>query len=312
MSSAVATRHLLRVLDLGEAEFSALLDLAATMKGEPPQARARQLLGRTLTCLFEKPSTRTRLSVTGAAQRLGMLAAFVDPQELQVSRGESVADTVRIISAYSAALVVRTYSHLRLEEMSEHASVPVVNALTDDHHPCQALADLMTLKERFGALRGLPVAYVGDGRSNVVHSLMEACALAGSSLTVACPEEHRPDPQVQERAGAVAGRNGGQVRVVRAPEEAVAGAACVYTDVWVSMGSEGREFERIVRLAPYRVDGRLMALAAKEAVFMHCLPAHRGLEVTADVIDGPASAVWDQAANRMPTAEAVFAWLLGG
>ena len=311
MSSTVATRHLLRVFDLREDEMSSLLDLAAAMKAEPPAARAEQLAGRTVTCLFEKPSTRTRLSMTTAAHRLGMFPAFVDPGELQLSRGETVSDTVRVISSYSAAIVVRTFSHLRLEEMSEFASVPIVNALTDEHHPCQALADLLTLRERFGNLAGLPVAYVGDGRSNVVHSLMEACALAGARLTVACPDEHRPDPRIEEQAGLTARRNGGQVRVVRSPEEAVTAARCVYTDVWVSMGSEGREFERIVRLAPYRVDSRLMGLAAADAVFLHCLPAHRGLEVTADVIDGPSSAVWDQAANRMPTAEAVFAWLLG-
>ncbi|MGH7904068.1 MAG: ornithine carbamoyltransferase [Candidatus Dormibacteraceae bacterium] len=310
MSSAVATRHLLRVTDLREEELISLLDLAAAMKAEPAPARSSSLAGRTATCLFEKPSTRTRLSIAAAAHRLGLLPIFMDPAELQLSRGETIGDTVRAISAYSSVLVVRTFSHLRLEEMAEVAAIPIVNALSDDHHPCQALADLLTLRERFGRLPGLRVAFLGDGRGNVVHSLIEACALAGVGIKVACPDEHRPDREVLERAAAVVGRSGGGVAVVSSPEEAVAGADCVYTDVWVSMGSEGREFERIVRLAPYRVDGRLMALAAPGAIFMHCLPAHRGLEVTADVIDGPSSAVWDQAANRMPTAEAVLATLL--
>jgi ornithine carbamoyltransferase len=244
------------------------------------------------------------VSFEAAAHRLGALPIMLRPDELQLGRGEPIADTARVMSSYCAAIVIRTFAQRDVQEMAEAASVPVINALTDDHHPCQALADLLTLRECFGGLEGLQVAYVGDG-NNVAHSLMEAATLAGFELWLACPPGYRPDEEIASRAGDA-------VHVVADPREAVAGAQAVYTDVWVSMGDEEERTRRLADLTAYRVDADLMALAAPEAVFLHCLPAHRGEEVTADVIDGPRSAVWQQAANRLPTEQAVLFSLTTG
>ena len=279
-------RHFLRVSDLDRGSLTALLDLAEVMR-ERPHGFVDALRGDTLVCLFEKPSTRTRVSFAAAAERLGMMPLLLRPDELQLGRGETIEDTARTLSGYAAAIVVRTFAHETVEQLAGAASVPVINALTDVHHPCQALADLLTLRERFGSLEGLRVAFVGAG-NNVATSLLEAGALAGIEVVVACPPGHEP------RAPG---------RVVADPYEAVAGADAVYTDVWVSMGEEGED--RLARFEPYRVDARLMAAASPDAVFLHCLPAHRGEEVTAEVIDGPQSIVWRPAENRLPTEEAL-------
>ena len=286
--------HFLRVVDLDHDGVAATLNLAASMKARP-HGFVDALRGDTVVCFFEKPSTRTRVSFAAAAERLGMLPLVLRPDELQLGRGETVADTARTLSGYASAIVVRTFAHEMVEEIAGHATVPVINALTDEHHPCQALADLMTLFERFGRLDGLRVAFVGDG-NNVARSLAEAGRLTGMEVVIAAPEGY---------AGSIDG-----ARVVTDPLEAVAGAHAVYTDVWVSMGEEAEREQRLRELAPYQVDEQLMRRARPDAVFMHCLPAHRGEEVAAEVIDGPQSVVWQQAENRMPTEEALLLTLI--
>jgi ornithine carbamoyltransferase len=299
---------LLRIADLDAATLADLLAMAATMKQRPLQWR-RAHDGRVLGCFFSKPSTRTRVSLEAAAYRLGMLPVMLRPDELQLGRGEPLSDTARVLSSYTDALAIRTFAHRDVQELADWADVPVINALSDDHHPCQALADLLTLAERFGKLEGLKLAYVGDG-NNVAHSLMEAGALSGMDVAVASPPGFEPDRAVTETAQAAAGERGSRVIVLADPREAVKGAHAVYTDVWVSMGQESEREQRMSRLAGYRVDAALMALADPDAVFMHCLPAHRGEEVTAEVIDGPKSLVFQQAANRLPTAQAAIHRLL--
>ena len=280
---ARATSHLLSVADLDAAQFAALLDLAGQMKRHPLAWRS-VLDGRSVACCFAKPSTRTRVSFEAAIFRLGGLPIMLRPDELQLGRGEPISDTARVLSSYCDAIVVRTFAQSDVVELAQHASVPVINALTDEHHPCQALADCLTLQERFGTLEGLEVAYVGDD-NNVSTSLEEAAALTGMDLRIAAP----PDD----------------------PREAVQGAHAVYTDVRRSMGQPDTQAHR-ARLEPYRVTPELMALAAPDAVFLHCLPAHRGEEVDAMVIDGPQSLVWEQAANRLPTEQALLHALVTG
>ena len=295
---------LLRIADLTATQLTALLDLAEEMKDGPAWWTGPGQ-GTVVACLFDKPSTRTRVSFEAAAHRLGMLPIMLRPDDLQLGRGEPLADTARVLSSYTAAIVVRTFAQATLEELAAAASVPVVNALTDDHHPCQALADLLTLRRHYGYLDGLRLTYVGDG-NNVAHSLMEASALAGMHVTVATPRGYEPHPDVTAGAMELARAHGGSVRLAHDPRSAVAGADAVYTDVWVSMGEDADSDRRLADLRAYQVDQALMRAAAPEAVFMHCLPAHRGLEVAAEVIDGPASVVWEQAANRLPTEQAVL------
>jgi ornithine carbamoyltransferase len=282
-------RSFLRVSDLEPGALQALLELSVEMKARP-HGFLEALRGDTVVCLFEKPSTRTRVSFAAAAERLGMMPLLLRPDELQLGRGETIEDTARTLSGYAQAIVVRTFEHETAERLAAAASVPVINALTDEHHPCQALADLLTLRERFGELEGLRIAYVGAG-NNVAASLVEAGALVGATVVVASPPGYEP---------ALAGAT-----VVTDPLEAVVEAHAVYTDVWVSMGDED-DARRREALEPYRVDEQLLSLARPDAVFMHCLPAHRGEEVTAEVIDGPRSVVWPQAENRLPTEEALL------
>jgi ornithine carbamoyltransferase len=295
MTTLTTPTGLLRIADLTPRDLSRLLDLAAAMKDDP-RGWHDALAGESVACYFSKPSTRTRISVEAAVHRLGGLPIMLRPDELQLGRGEPIADTARVMSSYCAAIVIRTFAQSDVEEMAAAASVPVINALTDEHHPCQALADLLTLRERFGDLHGLPVAYVGDG-NNVARSLIEASTLTGIDLRLACPEGYRP----------------GGFEVTEDPREAVTGARAVYTDVWVSMGDpEAERQRRLEDLEPYRVTPGLMELAARDAIFLHCLPAHRGEEVATAVIDGAHSAVWDQAANRLPTEQAALYALVTG
>jgi ornithine carbamoyltransferase len=284
----------LRVSDFEPDAVDALLVLAAEMKARP-HGFLEALRGDTVVCLFEKPSTRTRVSFAAAAERLGMMPLLLRPDELQLGRGETIEDTARTLSGYAEAIVVRTFEHATAEQLASAASVPVINALTDEHHPCQALADLLTLRERFGELEGLRIAYVGAG-NNVATSLAEAGALVGATVVVASPPGYEPPI--------------GGAEVVTDPLEAVVGAHAVYTDVWVSMGDEDDLQARREALEPYRVDAQLLSLARPDAVFMHCLPAHRGEEVTAEVIDGPQSIVWQQAENRLATEEALLLALI--
>ena len=300
----VAPKDFLRVADLNPAGLTHLLDLAAAMDDEP-LAWVDTLRGRSVACYFAKPSTRTRVSFAAAAARLGLNPIVLRPDELQLGRGEPIADTARALSGYCDAIVIRTFAQREIEETAAAASVPVINALSDEHHPCQALADLLTVREWFGRLDGVRLAFVGDG-NNVAHSLLEAGALAGMEIAVASPPGYAPSPQVVADARALARTTGGVIEVFEDPHDAVRGAHAVYTDVWVSMGEDAEREERLRTLRPYQVDEELLALARPDAIFMHCLPAHRGEEVAAAVIDGPRSVVWEQAANREPTAQALL------
>jgi ornithine carbamoyltransferase len=264
--------------------------------------------GRIVVLYFEKPSTRTRLSLSAAAAQLGLQPVTTSPNELQMGRGETVADTMRVISRYAAAVAARVYKHETLEEMARHSSIPVINALSDRHHPLQALADALTLWERSGRLHSVKVAFVGDVANNVATSLAIIGAKLGWEVRLVGPKQLWSMKLIDELSEDLA-KTGARIYFTDSINEA-AGVDGVYTDVWVSMGFEREAEERRRLLSPYQVNSRVMEIAGKKAVFLHCLPAHRGEEVTDDVIDGPQSAVWDQAENRMHTAKAVFAYLL--
>lgn len=310
MTTLTTPHHVLRVSDLEAEQVEQLLDLAARMKAEP-DGWTTALPGRALAAIFEKPSTRTRASLAVAAHRLGMFPLTLRPDELQLGRGETIADTARVLSGYVDAIAVRTFAQSTLEELATHASVPVVNALSDDHHPCQAVADALTLRERFGHLHGLKLTYVGDG-NNVAHSLLEIGALTGMNVTIASPPGYECDDAILDRAHQLQTHHGGLLETTQDVRHAVRDAQAVYTDVWVSMGEDAERAARLEALAPYRVTQELMALASPGAVFLHCLPAHRGEEVEAAVIDGDQSAVWQQAANRLPTEQALLYALITG
>ena len=302
-------KDLLRAADLTGDDLTLLLRLAAGFQTAPESA-PDLLAHRIVPMYFAKPSTRTRLSTAAAVTRLGGTPVSVGPDELQLRRGETIPDTARVMGSYAAAIVIRTFSDTDVADLAAAAPVPVVNALTDGHHPLQAVADLLTVQEHFGHLRGRRIAYVGDG-GNVARSLMEAAAIAGMDVTVATPPGYAPPDEAVAFAAAQADRSGGAVTLTNEPVEAVKNASVVYTDVWVSMGDPDDQRESRVRaLAPYRVDERLMGHARDDAVFMHCLPAHRGQEVTAEVIDGERSLVFRQAANRLPATQAVLSALL--
>jgi ornithine carbamoyltransferase len=302
--------HLLTLDELGPHGLRGVLDLAIRLKGNSALFRDR-LAGGRLAMIFAKPSTRTRVSFESAAWLLGMLPSVLRPEELQLGRGETIADTARTLSLYCDAVVIRTFSQLTVEEFAAAASVPVINALTDEHHPCQALADLLTLEEEFGSLAGLTLAFIGDG-DNVCHSLIQAAALAGFDLRLATPAGFEPDERIVAAARRRIEDTGlGSITLTGDPREAVYAAHAVYADVWTSMGHEVEVQTRRRAFAGYTVDRRLMAEASPAAIFLHCLPAHRGEEVTDEVIDGPQSRVWPQAENRMHT-EAALLWALLG
>jgi ornithine carbamoyltransferase len=298
------TRHYLSVADLTSAELTALLDTAEEMAAA--RTPSTILAGRSIGMLFEKSSTRTRISFEVGIAELGGTPLVLSATELQLGRGETVEDTARVLSRYLHAIVVRTFGHARLETLATAGSIPVINALSDHEHPCQALADLLTIRQRFGALEGITLAYVGDG-NNVAHSLMLAGALAGMNVRIGAPAGYQPDADVTKRAQAL----GGNVSVTTDCGDAVAGADVIYTDVWASMGQEEEAQARRDAFQGFQVDDRLVDLAADRAIVMHCLPAHRGEEISASVLDGPRSVVWDQAENRLHTQKAVLAWLLG-
>jgi ornithine carbamoyltransferase len=308
----MSPRHFLRDDDLTAEEQRAVLDRALALKAEPYSDRS--LEGpQTVSILFDKPTLRTQVSFVGAVSGLGGFPMVVDGRLAGVGERESVADVARILGPQSAAVVWRTFRQTDLEEMARYAGVPTVNALTDDFHPCQILADLMTVREARGELAGLALAYLGDGANNMAHSYLLGCALAGMHVRVAAPAGHHPDPGVVARAQELAVQQGGSVTVTEDPVAAATGADVVATDTWVSMGQEDESDQRkgtASPFAPYRVDAALMARAATGAVFLHCLPAYRGYEVTAEVIDGPASLVWDEAENRLHAQKALLSWLV--
>jgi ornithine carbamoyltransferase len=307
-NSAAPLRSFLTLDQLGPGGLRALLDLTGRIKREPGAFRNR-LAGGRLGMLFDKPSTRTRVSFESAAWMLGMLPIVLRPDELQLGRGETVADTARTLSLYINALAVRTFSQASLEALSDAASIPVINALTNEHHPCQAVADVMTLEESLGDLRGRSVAFIGDG-DNVCHSLMQAAALAGFELRVATPPGYEPSPEILAGARETGLTTGGSILLTNDPDQAAFGADAVYADVWTSMGQEAEQAARKAAFARFSVDARIMRLAGPDSIFLHCLPAHRGEEVSAEVIDGPASRVWPQAENRMHTEAALLYTIL--
>ncbi|MBW3664025.1 MAG: ornithine carbamoyltransferase [Actinobacteria bacterium] len=298
----------LSIDDLDGHSLFELLDVADGLRSD--RSLRDDLRGQTVALIFEKPSTRTRVSFEVAVAELGGHPLPLSSAELQLGRGETIADTGQVLSRYVHGIVVRTFGQDRLEELAAAASVPVINALTDREHPCQALADLQTIRGVFGKLEGLTLAYVGDG-NNVAHSLLLAGALTGMQVRVAHPEGYAPNSDVVDRARRIAGSDDAVV-VTTDPDDGVDGADVVYTDVWASMGQESEAEQRAGVFAPYRVDQRLMDAAASGGIFLHCLPAHRGEEVADEVIDGPASHVFDQAENRLHAQKALLIRLLGG
>lgn len=297
------TRHFLTLLDLSAEELTRLLDRGAELarlRGTPEHPRP--LTGKSVVVLLEKASTRTRLSFEVGIAELGAHPITLISRDTQLGRGEPIPDTARMLSGYAHAVVHRTFGHDRVSSLAEHASIPVINGLSDDYHPCQLLADLMTVRAHIGGnLEGVRVAWIGDG-NNMAHSWINAAARTGLSLRLACPAGYEPSETIVAHARDL----GGDVEVVRDPREAAEGAAVVTTDVWASMGQEEENEARKVAFAGYQVDSKLMGRAARGAIFLHCLPAHRGEEVAAEVIDGPASRVWEEAENRLHAQKALL------
>jgi ornithine carbamoyltransferase len=295
-------RSFTRVADWSSDELLEALDLADELKRLQQAREEHHLLpGRTLGMIFQKPSTRTRVSFEVGIYQLGGTGLYLSAGDLQLGRGETIKDTAVVLSRYLDAIMIRTFAQSDVEELAANASIPVINGLTDSSHPCQALADVMTIRERFGRLEGLKVVYLGDG-NNVCASLMVASAKLGMTFVAATPEDYRPD----EEAVRIAREAGGTVELVTDPKAAVAGADVLYTDVWTSMGQEEERERRLRDLAGYGIDAELVALAGKNAVVLHCLPAHYGEEITEDVLYGPQSAVWDEAENRLHAQKALM------
>jgi ornithine carbamoyltransferase len=300
-------RNYLSVDDLSPSELNDVLELAVRVKREPA-AYGDRLASRSVALIFEKPSTRTRLSFEVGVAELGAHPLVISSTELQLGRGETIEDTGRVMSRYVDAIVLRTFEQERLELLASAATVPVVNSLSDFEHPCQALADVMTVRERLGDLAGRTLAYLGDG-NNVAHSLLLAGAKSGMHVRVATPPGFEPIPQVVNRATEIAAETGGSVEVVHDPSEAAADADVLYTDVWASMGQEAEADERALVFPAYQLNQKVVDVAADDVVVLHCLPAHRGQEITDEVIDGPRSAVWDQAENRLHSQKALLLFL---
>jgi ornithine carbamoyltransferase len=301
-------RHFLRDDDLTTDEQAEVLDLAAAMKKD--RLGWTTLAGpRAVAVLFDKQSLRTRVSFTVGIAELGGLPMVIDSQTTHLGRGEALEDVARVLDRQVAAIVWRTSGQERIEALAGASGVPVINALTDEFHPCQVLADLLTIRERHGTLAGLTLAYLGDGANNMANSYLLGGATAGLHVRVAAPEGYHPDPAMLATASAIAARTGGSVRVLTDPDEACAGADVLATDVWVSMGQAQGE-SRTRALTPYQLNEQRTALASERKTILHCLPAHRGEEITAEVIDGQASAVWDQAENRLHAQKALLTWLL--
>ncbi len=304
-SSVGQPRHFLDLDAFDAKTLRHILALSAAYKGgTPPDGKARPLQGRTLAMIFEKPSTRTRVSFEVGMKQLGGETIVLTRNDTQLGRGETIADTARVLSRYVDAIMIRTDNPHKLVDLAEHALVPVINGLTDATHPCQVMADIMTFKEHRGSLKGKVVAWSGDG-NNVAASWIQASAYFGFEMRLACPESLRPSPWVLDWAAA----QGGKVTVTTDPEAAVAGAHLVMTDTWVSMGNQ--EGERRAMLGPYQINAALMKKAAEDVLFMHCLPAHRNEEVTDEIMDGPHSVVWDQAENRLHVQKGILSWCFG-
>jgi len=297
-------RHLLAIPDFSRQEIDRLFGLAESMR--TGAYTKKPLAGKSLAMIFLKSSTRTRVSFEVGTWQLGGHALFLSSRDVQIGRGEPIPDTARVLSRYVDGMMIRTFAQSDVEQLARYASVPVINGLTDLLHPCQVLADILTVRQRFGTYEGRKVAWIGDG-NNMANSWINAAYRLGFELALACPQGYDPDPTILER-----GQRDGKVTLVRDPNEAVAGAHVVNTDVWASMGQEQEQAERAKAFAGYQVDASLMKRAARDAIFLHCLPAHRGEEVTAEVIDGPQSCVFEEAENRLHIQKAIMATLIGG
>mgnify|MGYP001386718335 CR=1 FL=1 len=318
MSTTIATknvatlkgRHFLTLADYSKSELESLLQLAKALKKWQQQGKTYQpLAGKTLGMIFTKASTRTRVSFEVGMLQLGGHALFLGKDDIQLGRGETIPDTARVLSRYVDGIMIRTFAHRDVIELARYATVPVINGLTDAFHPCQALADFLTIEEKLGGLKGSKLAYVGDG-NNMVHSLMLGAAKLGVHIAVATPTGYEPDTDVVRDSEQFAQESGSSVTVTNDPLEAVNGAHVIYTDVWASMGQEAEAQERLKAFQGYQVDKSLMDAAHDHAIFLHCLPAHRGEEVAAEVIDGPKSVVFSQAENRLHAQKAILASLL--
>ena len=303
-----AVRHLVSLSDLSARQIEEVFRIARDMKAHPDRYRSC-LRGKTVAMIFQKPSTRTRVSFETGIYQMGGSSLYLAPNDLQLGRGETIADTARVLSRYVNAIVARVFAQDDVAEMAKSGSVPVINGLSDRSHPCQAVADYFTLLEKKKRLPGLKLAYVGDG-NNVANSLIEGAAKLGVNISVACPEGYEPDPEVLGSARRAARKTHSKIEIVRKPSEAVRGADAVYTDAWTSMGQEAEEQKRRLVFREYQVSASLFGRAKRSAVFMHCLPAHRGEEVSADVMDSSASIVFDQAENRIYTQKAILYLLL--
>jgi ornithine carbamoyltransferase len=300
-------RDLLSMTDLSSEETLSLLQLAADLK----QGKIKPICRKNLGLLFYKASTRTRVSFFAAMSQLGGQTIDLNVGAMQVGRGEPLEDTARVLDGYLDVLAIRTFAHVDLESFAHHAKMPIINALTDLEHPCQVLADLQTIQASFGQLAGLKLAYCGDG-NNMAHSLMLGCAMVGMDIAIASPSNFIPDPQIVDRAKSIAAIKGTQVTITQSPQEAVSKAHVVYTDVWASMGQESEATNRMPIFQPYQVNRELLSIADPESIVLHCLPAHRGEEITADVLEGTRSRVWEQAENRMHAQKALLVSVLGG
>ena len=298
-------RDFLTICDLSGVEIKMLLKRAMELKAGADASKC-PLLGKSIGLFFEKPSTRTRVSFEVGVYQLGGQSIYLNPKEIQRGRGESVADTAKVLSRYLSGLVLRTFSHSSVEEFACHATVPVINGLSDRHHPCQALADLMTVYEKKGKVEGIRLAYIGDG-NNVANSLIEAAARTGMHIVLACPEGCDPEAEIVARAE---GEAAGEIAILRDPKEAVKTADVIYTDVWVSMGQEEQAERKKAKFKGYQVNSELLRCAKDGVTVLHCLPAHRGEEITAEVMDGPHSAILDQSENRLHTEKALLEYLI--
>jgi ornithine carbamoyltransferase len=302
------TRHFLKDDDLSPKEQAEVLQLALDLKAN--RFSAKPFAGpQTVAVIFDKTSTRTRVSFAVGIADLGGVPLIIDSGSSQLGKKESVADTARVLERQVAQIVWRTYAQVGLEEMAANSKVPVINSLSDDWHPCQLLADLLTIREEFGKTEGLKLAYIGDAANNMGNSYLVACALAGMSVSVAAPKGFQPAADVVARAQQIAQQFGQQIAVHEDPALAVADADVVTTDTWVSMGMEAEKEQRVKTFAGYTVDAKLMAMAKPSAIFLHCLPAYRGYEVSAEVLDGPQSRIWDEAENRLHAQKALMLWL---
>jgi ornithine carbamoyltransferase len=310
LQGVISKKDILSVLDLSS-DLGSIIDLAINLKsGELKDKHTNVLSNKSMAMIFEKSSTRTRVSFEVAMTQLGGHSLFLSPKDLQLGRGETVADTAKVLSRYVDIIMYRAFKHSTMIELANSASVPVINALDELEHPCQIVADLQTIKEHKGTLKGLKMAYVGDG-NNVCNSLLLGAALVGINLTVGCPEDYDPDPQIYEEAKKIAQDNNCIISVVRDPKEAVSDCDVIYTDVWVSMGDETEAAKREQAFLPYQVNNELINLAKNDCIIMHCLPAHRGLEITDEVVDSQQSVVFDEAENRLHAQKAIILHLLG-